>query len=107
MLQNESAMSGAGVWARYGGSHAASTQISFHVSSKIKSGIILTGYRTIRVPRRSYRYEYGNRRGTARGAGIDDRSGRRVAGWYRVHVFGSHSNADFGDPLARAETVKM
>src|SRR5580700_9216469 len=48
MPENESAMSGSSVWPRYGGSHAASTQMSFHVNSKISSGIILTGYRTPR-----------------------------------------------------------
>jgi hypothetical protein len=48
MAENESAMSGSSVWPRYGGSHAASTQMSFHVNSKISSGIILTGYRTPR-----------------------------------------------------------
>src|ERR1700676_2409972 len=48
MPENESAMSGSSVWPRYGGSHAASTQMSFHMNSKISSGIILTGYRTPR-----------------------------------------------------------
>src|SRR6202789_2866892 len=48
MPENEPAMSGSSVWPRQGGSHASSTQRSFHVNSNISSGIILTGYRTPR-----------------------------------------------------------